>query len=74
MAAKRRKPNTSREAGAAEREPPRICSVSGKRMYANEGEAKATAAHQMSKETAPAQLRTYNCLYCGTLHLTSKET
>jgi len=43
-------------------------------MYANEGEAKTTAAHRMSdKESAPTQLRTYKCLYCGAWHLTSKE-
>ena len=74
MAAKYRKKITSWEADAADREPPRICSTTGKRMYATEAEAKATAAHQMSKETAPAQLRTYKCLYCGAWHLTSKET
>ena len=75
MAAKHRKPNTSWEARAVERDQPQICSVSGKRMYASEAEAKATAAHRMSdKETAPSQLRTYKCLYCGAWHLTSKET
>jgi hypothetical protein len=48
--------------------------VSGKRMYANEREANATAAHRMAdKEAGPAQLRTYKCLYCGAWHLTSKE-
>ena len=74
MAARHRKKNISWETSAVERDQPRICSVSGKRMYASEAEAKATAAHQMSKETAPAQLRTYKCLYCGAWHLTSKET
>jgi hypothetical protein len=61
--------NERRKAGSTPNLP-----VSGKRMYANEREAKATAAHRMAeKETGPAQLRTYRCLYCGTWHLTSKE-
>jgi hypothetical protein len=51
----------------------RTCAVSGKRMYSTEREAKSTAAHRMSdKDYAPAQLRTYKCLYCGAWHLTSK--
>ena len=74
MVAKHRKANTSWETPAVERDQPQICSVSGKRMYASEAEAKATAAHQMSKQSSPAQLRTYKCLYCGAWHLTSKET
>jgi hypothetical protein len=62
------------EMDAVSREPPRMCSVSGKRMYANEREAKATAAHRMAdKETGPSQLRTYKCMYCGAWHLSSKE-
>jgi hypothetical protein len=56
------------------RDPPRTCAVSGKRIYANEGEAKSTAAHRMSdKETGPTQLRIYKCLHCGGWHLTSKQ-
>jgi hypothetical protein len=44
-------------------------------MYANEGDAKATAAHRMAdKESAPALLTTYKCLYCGAWHLTSKQS
>jgi len=74
MAAKRRKKNISWETSAVDRAQPHTCATSGKRMYASEAEAKATAAHQMSKETAPARLRTYQCLYCGAWHLTSKET
>lgn len=74
MPAKHRKKITSWEPDAADREPPQTCPTSGKRMYATEAEAKSTAAHQMSKESAPAQLRTYKCLYCGAWHLTSKET
>ena len=74
MAAKHRKKNISWETGAVDREQPQTCATSGKRMYPSEAEAKATAAHQMSKEAAPAQLRTYKCLYCGAWHLTSKET
>ena len=74
MAARHRKTNPSWEAGAAKRDQAPTCPVSGKRMYANENEAKATAAHRMAdKETAPTQLRTYKCLYCGAWHLTSKE-
>jgi len=62
------------EMEAVKRDQPRTCAVSGKRMYANEREAKATAAHRMAdKETSPVQLRTYKCLYCGTWHLSSKE-
>jgi hypothetical protein len=53
------------EANDVKPEEPRICSVSGKRMYANEREAKATATYRMSdKETGPTQLRIYKCLYC----------
>ena len=74
MAAKHHKPNSSWEMDDARRDQPRICAVSGKRMYSNERDANATAAHRMTdKEYAPAQLRTYKCLYCGGWHLTSKE-
>ncbi len=56
------------------REPPRICPVSGKRMYASEREARAAAAHRMADaQTGPTQLRTYKCMYCNAWHLTSKE-
>jgi hypothetical protein len=55
-------------------DPPKTCPVSGKRMYTSERAANSTAAHLMtSKDSAPAQLRTYKCLYCGAWHLTSKE-
>jgi hypothetical protein len=75
MAAKNRKPNFSWEMDDARKDPPKTCAVSGKRMYSNERDAKATAAHRMNdKESAPAQLRTYKCIYCGSWHLTSKET
>jgi hypothetical protein len=61
------------ESDDAGREQPRTCSVSGKRMYANEGEANSTAAHQMSnKESGGVQLRVYKCMYCESWHLTSK--
>jgi hypothetical protein len=74
MAARHRKPNPSCEERPVQQVQPQICPVSGKRMYANEREAKATAAHRMTdKESAPAQLRTYKCLYCGAWHLTSKQ-
>ena len=62
------------EAPVIQRDPPRTCSVSGKRMYANEREVKATATRRMAdKETGPAQLRIYKCLYCGSWRLSSKE-
>ena len=74
MAAKYRKSNFSWEMDDARPDSPRISVVSGKRMYSNEREANATAAHRMTdKESGPAQLRTYKCLYCGAWHLTSKE-
>jgi len=54
--------------------PRKTCSVSGKRMYGGEREAKATAAHRMAdKETGPAQLKIYKCQYCGFWHLSSKQ-
>jgi hypothetical protein len=74
MAAKHRKTNSSREMDSARRDQPKACAVSGKRKYSNEREVNATAAHRMTdKESAPGQLRTYKCLYCGAWHLTSKE-
>jgi hypothetical protein len=75
MAAKRRKTNVSLEMDDATRNPPGTCAVSGKRMYAHEGDAKAIAAHRMAeKESAPAKLTTYKCLYCGAWHLTSRQS
>lgn len=74
MSAKHRKKIVPWESDASvERDPPKICPTAGKRMYESEAEARATAAHQMSKETAPAQLKVYRCLYCDAWHLTSKE-
>ena len=62
------------EMQTVKRDQPQVCPVSGKRMYANEREARATAAHRMAdKETGPAQLRTYKCQYCDAWHLSSKE-
>ena len=73
MTAKHPKPRGGWEASEVTREQPRTCPVSGKRMYASEREAKATAAHRMADADAgPSQLRTYKCLYCGEWHLTSK--
>jgi hypothetical protein len=75
MAPKHRKPYSSWDSGAEAREQPEICPTTGKRKYASEAEAKATAKHQMSqKESEGVQLRTYRCLYCNAWHLTSKET
>jgi hypothetical protein len=74
MTARHRNANFSWDANDTERDPPRACPVSGKRMYASEREANETAAHRMSdKERGPAQLRTYLCLHCMAWHLTSKE-
>ena len=74
MAAKHRKTNSSWEMDDARRDHPRICAVSGKRMYSNEREANATAGYRMTdRESASVQLRTYKCLYCGAWHLTSKK-
>jgi len=62
------------ETHAVKPDPPRMCAVSGKRMYVNEREARATAANRMAdRENGPAQLRTYKCQYCGAWHLSSKE-
>jgi hypothetical protein len=46
------------------------CSVSGKRKYASEGEALATAAHQIATANAPKELRAYLCSWCDAWHLT----
>ncbi len=60
--------------GEAGEKPRKMCAVSGKRMYANEGEAKATATHRLRDPEAGAkQLRVYRCMYCNAWHLTSKE-
>jgi hypothetical protein len=66
--------NSSWEPDNAKPDPPRSCPVTGKRMYANEREAKATASHRMSDaQSAPSRLRIYKCVQCGAYHLTSKE-
>jgi hypothetical protein len=46
------------------------CPVSGKRMYASEGDALATAAHQIASANAPKGLRPYRCSWCEAWHLT----
>jgi hypothetical protein len=46
------------------------CPVSGKRKYATEGEALATAAHQIANNNAPKDLRAYQCSWCDAWHLT----
>ena len=46
------------------------CPVSGKRKYASEGEALATAAHQIATAHAPKGLRAYLCSWCDAWHLT----
>ena len=49
------------------------CPVTGKRKYETEGEALATAAHQISTNDAPKGLRPYRCQYCESWHLTKGE-
>jgi hypothetical protein len=46
------------------------CPVSGKRKYGTEGEALATAAHQIATANAPKDLRAYRCSWCDGWHLT----
>ena len=46
------------------------CPVTGKRKYATEGEALATATHQIASNDAPKQLRPYLCPHCEAWHLT----
>lgn len=46
------------------------CPVSGKRKYWSEGEALATAAHQVAAANAPKELRAYLCSWCEAWHLT----
>lgn len=46
------------------------CPVSGKRKYASEGEALATASHQIATANAPKELRAYLCSWCDAWHLT----
>jgi hypothetical protein len=73
MAARYRKVNIPWETDNTKKDPPQTCSVSGKRMYANEREANSMAAHQMgSMESGQVQLRVYRCMYCEAWHLTSK--
>ena len=48
------------------------CPVSGKRKYASEREALATAAHQRSTGDAKAELRAYRCDWCAAWHLTKR--
>lgn len=73
MAPRNRWDKSQWEMEEAAKEKPRMCPTSGKRMYANEGEAKSTGAHRMrDAETGPTKLRTYRCIYCGAWHLTSK--
>jgi hypothetical protein len=46
------------------------CPVSGKRKYTSEGEALATAAHQIATANAPKGLSAYRCYWCDAWHLT----
>jgi len=46
------------------------CPVTGKRQYATEGEALATAAHQIATANASKNLRPYLCSWCNSWHLT----
>lgn len=49
------------------------CPVSGKRKYSTEGEALATAAHQIATTNAPKELRAYLCSWCEAWHLTKNS-
>ena len=40
------------------------CPVSGKRKYATEGAALATAKHQIATSDAPMELYAYRCNWC----------
>jgi hypothetical protein len=74
MSPRNRVPRATWETADAKSEQPRTCAVSGKRTYATEREAKATAAHRMAdREAGPPKLRTYKCMYCEGWHLTSKQ-
>jgi hypothetical protein len=74
MSPRNRVPRASWEAADVKREQAQTCPVSGKRIYASEREALATAAHRMAdREAGPPKLRTYKCMYCGGWHLTSKQ-
>ncbi len=46
------------------------CPVSGKRKYDSEGEALATASHQIATNHAPKDLAAYLCSWCNAWHLT----
>jgi DNA-directed RNA polymerase subunit RPC12/RpoP len=46
------------------------CPVTGKRKYETEGEALATAAHQIATGHAPEELSAYRCNWCSAWHLT----
>ena len=48
------------------------CPVSGKRKYATEGAALATAKHQVATADASMELRAYRCNWCNAWHLTKK--
>jgi hypothetical protein len=48
------------------------CPVSGKRKYATEGAALATAKRQVATTDAPMELRAYRCNWCNSWHLTKK--
>ena len=50
MAARNRKSKAYWETDDVKRDQPRTCPVSGKRMYANEREAKATAAEERRRD------------------------
>jgi hypothetical protein len=49
------------------------CPVTGKRKYASEGQALATASHQIAAAHAPRDLRAYRCSWCRAWHLTKNN-
>jgi len=46
------------------------CPVNGKRKYASERDALATAAHLIAAANGPKELRAYLCSWCEAWHLT----
>ena len=48
------------------------CPVSGKRKYATERAALATAKHQVATADVPMELPAYRCDWCHAWHLTKK--
>jgi hypothetical protein len=74
MPGRRHNPNRSPESTAVPWDQLQTCPTSGKRPYATESEAEAAATQRLSEPRPPAHLSVYKCLYCGSWHLTSKDS